>query len=165
MIESRPRGAPAGFALVIAGAAALTACQTQVSAGEGAAPIAGLAGTSWRLIEIASMDDTQGTQRTADPSRYTIGFQPDGQMAVRLDCNRGVGTFKSRASASDSGSLKIGPLAVTKALCPPPSLGEALERQLPYVRSYIVRDGKLYMTLMADGGILAWEPVPPNRVP
>jgi para-nitrobenzyl esterase len=33
-------------------------------------------------------------------------------------------------------------------------------RQWGYVRSYVVRDGYLFLALMADGGIYAFEPVP-----
>ena len=31
-------------------------------------------------------------------------------------------------------------------------------RQLPYVRSYIIKDGHLFLSLMADGGIYEFEP-------
>lgn len=33
-------------------------------------------------------------------------------------------------------------------------------RQLPFVRSYLLRDGQLHLSLMADGGILSWMPAP-----
>jgi hypothetical protein len=32
-------------------------------------------------------------------------------------------------------------------------------RDLAYVRSYLLKDGKLYMSLMADGGVYEWAPV------
>jgi hypothetical protein len=31
---------------------------------------------------------------------------------------------------------------------------------MPYVRCYILKDGKLYLSLYADGGIYEFEPVP-----
>jgi hypothetical protein len=31
--------------------------------------------------------------------------------------------------------------------------------QAPYVRGYLLKDGRLYLSLLADGGILAWEPL------
>jgi hypothetical protein len=37
-------------------------------------------------------------------------------------------------------------------------LGGLLARQLPYVRGYLLRDGRLSLSLWADGGILIWEP-------
>jgi len=30
--------------------------------------------------------------------------------------------------------------------------------QAPYVRAYLLRNGRLHLSLMADGGILVWEP-------
>jgi uncharacterized lipoprotein YbaY len=39
----------------------------------------------------------------------------------------------------------------------------ALEvKQWPYVRSYVIRDGHLFLSLMADGGIYAFEPLSPE---
>jgi putative lipoprotein len=43
-------------------------------------------------------------------------------------------------------------------MCPPGSLHDQLVKQLPYVRSYVMRDGHLYLSLMADGGIYEFEP-------
>ncbi|MDQ1349045.1 MAG: hypothetical protein QG573_2423 [Acidobacteriota bacterium] len=123
------------------------------------APNTPLAGTRWRLVEIQSMDDAIGTARPDDPSLYTLAFQADGRLAMRLNCNRGNGPWKATPAADGpSGSLEIGPLAVTRALCPPPSLDERIARDMDFVRGYLVRDGRLSLTLMADGGIYVWEP-------
>jgi uncharacterized protein/heat shock protein HslJ len=116
-----------------------------------------LAGTRWRLRAMQSMDDRQGVTRVADPQRYTLEFSPDGRAALRLDCNRATGSWKATAATAAAGSLEFGALATTRALCAPGSLDQALARQLPYVRSYLLRDGKLYLSLLADGGILEWE--------
>jgi len=116
-----------------------------------------LAGTSWRLVEIQSMDDAIGTVRPDDPSRYTLAFAEDGTIAMRLDCNRGMGRWSATPTGSEGGQLRIGPLAATRALCPPPSLGERIARDMDYVRSYLVKDGRLHLSLMADGGIYVWE--------
>ena len=45
------------------------------------------------------------------------------------------------------------------ASCPPPSLDEQVTKQAPYFRSYLLNEGRLYLSLMADGGIFVWEPV------
>ncbi|QQS10995.1 MAG: META domain-containing protein [Rhodospirillales bacterium] len=119
-----------------------------------------LAGTTWRLRAIQSMDDAQGTTRVADPSRLTVAFMADGRAALRLDCNRGAAGWRATPSAAgDSGTLEFGAIAATRAMCPPPSLGDRLARDLAYVRSYRLKDGLLFMSLMADRGILEWEPV------
>ena len=123
---------------------------------------AALAGTSWQLVAIQSMDDTQGTTQIAEPRRYTISFGTDGRAAFRLDCNRGTATWKATSAAeSSSGALEFGPLATTKMMCPPGAHDQKVMRDLAYVRSYLLKDGKLYLSLMADGGIYAWRPGQP----
>jgi hypothetical protein len=105
------------------------------------------------------MDDTQGLKRPADPSRYTLSLQADGTAVLQLDCNRATGSWRVEPSADPgNGGFRFGPLASTRALCPAPSLGEPLARQLPFVRGYLLRDGRLNLSLLADGGILIWEP-------
>ncbi len=123
-------------------------------------PFAGLAGTNWRLVEFQSMDDAQGTKRPDDPNKYTITFHNDGSLTGRLDCNRAVGPWRNDIANATGGSLSMGPLGVTKAFCPEPSMGEFLERQLGYVRSFTITGERLNMALMADGGIIVWEPMP-----
>ena len=122
-------------------------------------PFAGLAGTSWQLVEIQSMDDATRISRPGDPSDYTLTFDADGSLRAKLDCNRGSGTWRNDIANATGGTLALGPMAATKALCPEPTLGETLERQLPYVRTFTIRDGRMNMALMADGGIIVWEPV------
>jgi hypothetical protein len=126
------------------------------------APATGLGGTRWQLVEFQSMDDAQGTTRPADPSRYTISFSTDGSVSAQLDCNRALGSWNGSDTGS-GGELAIGPLATTKMLCPPPSMGESLEKRLGYVRSYRIVDGRLAMALMADGGIIVWERSDPPK--
>ncbi len=89
-----------------------------------------------------------------DKSKYTIAFEPDGRLGARIDCNRGRGTWKS----SGPPQLEFGPLALTRMMCPPGSLHDRIVKQLPYVRSYVLKDGHLFLSLMADGGIFEFEP-------
>lgn len=118
-----------------------------------------LADTEWRLVEFQSMDDAQGTTRPDDPSRYTMKLNGDGSVNMRLDCNTANGTWSSKPGTDpSSGTFEFGPLASTRAMCPPPSMGEQISSQAQYVRSYLLKDGRLYLSLMADGGIYAWEP-------
>lgn len=118
-----------------------------------------LAGTDWRLVEIQSMDDAVGIVRPDDPSMYTMRLNEDGTVIMRLDCNRARGTWSAEPSADvSSGNFSFGPLAATRAVCPPGSLDERVAAQTEYVRSYLLEDGRLYLSLMADGGIFAWEP-------
>ena len=106
------------------------------------------------------MDDAQGTTRPDDPTKYTITFHNDGSLSAQLDCNRGIGPWRNEIVEPSGGSLAIGPLAVTSALCPLPSIGEALASQLGDVRAFFIEDGRMHMALAANGGILVWEAAP-----
>jgi len=124
-----------------------------------------LAGSRWQLLALASMDDAQGTLRPADPARYSLAFGADGRATLQLDCNRGSAGWQATPAAQDtpgrrSGSLQFTALASTRAMCPPGSLAPQLARALPFVRSYLLADGQLHLSLLADGGILTWSPAP-----
>ena len=114
-----------------------------------------LAGTSWRLAKILSMDD--GIDAPQDPSRYTVEIGADGRTTMRADCNRGTGSWTS----ASAGALPFGPVAATKALCPPDSLSEKYLAQFQWVRSYMLKDGHLYLATIADGSIVELEPEEP----
>ena len=116
----------------------------------------GLAGTAWRLVEFLGGDDSKLTPD--DRSKYTIAFGPDASAAVRFDCNRGRGTWKSSGA-----TLEFGPMALTRAACPPASLHDRLVRDFPLIRSYVMKDGHLFLALMADGGTYQFEPIPPTK--
>ena len=136
------------------------AAQAQSAAPAPAASAGNLAGTRWRLVEIQSMDDSVGTKRPADPSKYTMDLGADGSVSMSLDCNSAKGTWSATpGSDASSGRFEFGPLAATSALCPPPHLDEQISGQAQYVRSYLVKDGRLFLSLLADGGIYVWEPI------
>jgi heat shock protein HslJ len=123
-----------------------------------AAPAGPLAGTRWRLVEIQSMDDSVGTRRPGDPAKFTMRLNGDGTVHMRLDCNRADGTWSVEPGADpSSGRFAFGPLAATRALCPPPNVDEQVTAQAPYIRGYALKDGRLSLTLVADGGRWLWE--------
>jgi len=117
------------------------------------------ADTKWQLVEFQSMDDTQGTTSPNDPSKYTMSLNSDGTVNMRLNCNNANGKWTAEAGSDPtSGKFEFGPLATTKALCPAPSMDEQISRNAGYIRSYLLKDGNLYLSLMADGGVYVWEP-------
>jgi heat shock protein HslJ len=112
-----------------------------------------LAGTSWQLVRFQGGDDTIVTPD--DGEKYTLTFGSDGSLTARIDCNRGRGTWTS----SGPGQISLGPLALTRAACPPNSMHDRIVTHLPGIRSYVVRTGHLLLSLMADGGIYEFQPV------
>lgn len=110
-------------------------------------------GTSWQLVKFQGSDDT--TLVPGDRRKYTIQFDAGGQLTARIDCNRGRGTWKS----SGASQIEFGPLALTRAQCPPGSLHDQIVKQWGNIRSYVVRDGHLFLALIADGGVYEFEPL------
>ncbi len=112
-----------------------------------------LSGTSWQLVKFQSSDET--TLTPDDKSKYTITFGNDGRVSARIDCNRGSGTWKS----DGPNQLQFGPMALTRPMCPPGSLHDRIAKDWSAVRSYVIKDGHLFLSLMADGGTYEFEPV------
>lgn len=114
-----------------------------------------IAGIEWRWMEYRS--NGEGAEDNSitvdDPAMYTLTVAPDGKFALRADCNRGSGSFR----AAGTSGVTLGPLALTRAMCPPGSLSDRYVQLLEAAVSYFVRDGSLYLELPADGGTLRFE--------
>ena len=115
-----------------------------------------IGGTSWRLVAFRGGDDK--ILIPDDRAKYMISFGTDGGVSARIDCNRGRGTWKS----AGPNRLELGPLSLTRAMCPTP-LNDRLVKDWSYVRSYILKNGHLFLSLMADGGTYEFEPIPGAR--
>jgi len=109
-------------------------------------------GPTWWLVAHQSMDDAIGTRRPAAP--YSLRFESDGSLFLRAHCNRGQGRWLYDAPSG----LRLGPLALTRAACPPGSLYDRIVSDLEYVRSFVLRDGGLFLATLADGAILEFRP-------
>jgi len=114
----------------------------------------GLAGTAWQLVRFRGGDDK--VLIPGGGAKYTLAFGADGRVSARIDCNRGSGAWKSDGKSQ----IEFGPMAVTRAMCPPASMPmhDHILKQLPHIRSYAIKDGRLFLSLMADGGIYEFEP-------
>jgi len=112
---------------------------------------ADLVGEPWRLVQFQGGDGT--LLKADDPAKYTIQFNADLSVSARIDCNRGRGTWKS----AGANQVELGPLALTRMMCPPGSLHDQIVKQWGFVRSYVIKDGRLVLSLMADGGTYTFE--------
>ena len=137
-----------------------TIVHTAMPQSQGTAPFArvqptpsSLQGTSWQLVKFQGGDGA--TLTPDDRAKYTIEFGAGGRLTVRIDCNRGSGTWKS----AEPSRLELGPLALTRAKCPAGSLHDHIVKQWANIRSYVLKDGHLFLSLMADGGIYEFEPL------
>lgn len=132
--------------------ALFAACST---APDGGADSDRLVGTSWRLVGILSVDGR--IDAPDERSKYSIAFEADGQVRVRVDCNRGEGSWSEPAP----GQLRFGRLATTRMMClSAGSLHDRFIRDLGAVRSYQIRDGRLYLLLKTGGDVYEFEPAP-----
>ncbi len=108
-----------------------------------------LTGTTWRWTGTSMSD---GSRITPDaPDRYTLDFQPGGLVTVRADCNRGSGSYRI-----DGGALTFGPLAMTRAMCPPGSKDAEFVRGLAAVSGQLFRGNELVLTLKLDSGSMTF---------
>jgi para-nitrobenzyl esterase len=128
------RNGLAGFFVVLA------ACAASAQAPAPTAPT--LEGTSWQLVGFQGGDGAQLTPD--DKTKYTIEFGAEGRLTARIDCNRGRGTWKS----SGTSGLEFGPLALTRAMCPPGSLHDHIVKHWEHIRSFVMKDGHLFLSLM-----------------
>ncbi|HXU87333.1 MAG TPA: META domain-containing protein [Methylomirabilota bacterium] len=152
-----PLCCPSGTTWVVFDVASDVPVLRPVSASSGRSSVSSsreLAGTSWQLVTFQGGDDTRLTPD--DRAKYTIQFAAAGRFFTRVDCNRGQGTWKS----SGLNQIEFGPLALTRAQCPPGSLHDQIVKQWGNIRSYVIRDGHLFLALIADGGIYEFEPMP-----
>ena len=151
-IPARDVVAATGVLVALAAIEAPMGLAARDRAGQALKP--GLAGTAWQLVRIEANEVTTVAQ--ADRARYTIAFEADGGAALRVDCNRGRGTWRS----DGEGQVRFGPLALTRAMCPPGSLHDRFANALADVRTYVLADGRLSLHLKDEGGSFEFEPVP-----
>ena len=81
---------------------------------------ADLVGEPWRLVQFQGGDGT--LLKPDDPAKYTIQFNADLSISARIDCNRGRATWKS----AGANQVELGPLALTRMMCPPGSLHDQI---------------------------------------
>jgi para-nitrobenzyl esterase len=133
------------------GAALLGAALTMTAWGQTPAAATDLEGTAWELVKIEGTDAK--IHVPAERGHYLLAFTPHGELSARIDCNRGSGTW----SSPEAGRLVLGPLASTRAQCPPGSLYDEIVAHWTEVRSYAIREGHLFLT--GGGGVYEYAPL------
>jgi len=117
--------------------------------------------TRWTLVAFTPAAGSTGEIRPARPDQYRLEFLPDGRLAAQIACNRGSGTWQRTATPAPGGGLKLGPLALTRMMCPPDPLGQRLPQDVEHVESYRVVDGRLHLDLAGHAGTYVWERAQP----
>jgi heat shock protein HslJ len=143
--------------VVFAGAALLSACTASPSSQNQSES---LSGTSWTLVAFRQAAANAAEVRPARPRQYRLSFQADGRLVAQVDCNRGSGTWQATPAGS-GGSLHLGPMALTRMMCPPDPLGQRLPQDVEAVQSYRIVDGQLQLELAGNAGSYIWARAQP----
>ena len=114
-----------------------------------------LSGTTWQLVKFQGPDER--TFSPDDRSKYTITFGSNGRVSVRVDCNRGSSTWKL---GGENGELQFGSWSRTSAKCGPGSLHDQIVREGADVHKFDIKDGRLFLFGMPNGGYYELEPLP-----
>jgi para-nitrobenzyl esterase len=138
-------------AALLSGCAASSSSQSQPDS---------LSGTSWTLVAFRQAAANASEVRPARPDQYRLSFQADGRLVAQVDCNRGNGTWQATPAGS-GGSLHLGPMALTRMMCPPDPLGQRLPQDVEAVQSYRIVNGQLQLELAGNAGSYIWARAQP----
>lgn len=139
---------------LLLGLMSLGACSTPASQ----AP-AGLADTSWTLVAYRPAGGAE--LRPARSDQYRLSFQADGRLSAQIDCNRGSGTWEATPAGAQQGSLRLGPLGLTRMMCPPATPNLQLPAAIESIQAYRLVDGQLQLELGANAGSYVWQRAQP----
>ena len=112
-----------------------------------------LARTTWRWISLTTPEETL---TIAEPEGYILRFLDGGRVALRADCNRGAGSV----IFPEPGAIHFGALAITRAMCPPGSLGNRFAREVERAVRWAIHGGELRLELSGDAGVLRFARQP-----
>lgn len=103
------------IALLATGCAQNPAASSALNSSDQSAALTAFTSGTWKLQSLTRADATTAT--ISELGQFTIELSGDNRVALRVDCNRGSGSYTVAG-----GVLTIGPLALTKAYCSSASL-------------------------------------------
>ncbi|MGN6032662.1 MAG: META domain-containing protein [Thermomicrobiales bacterium] len=109
-----------------------------------------IVGTTWRWTGFQGGDDATVTPEASEVA-VTLTFREDGTAHVASGCASADLPYTLEGAsglAIDADGLE--------ASCPDGSAAARLMRDLAFMRSYVFREGRLFVSLLADGGIHAF---------
>jgi heat shock protein HslJ len=101
---------------------------------------ASLTNSPWGLISIKDKHG-QTLRPTGKKDRYRISFDLEGRVEAHFDCNVGSGTSKSESP----GQVTLGPMALTKMVCPRGPLYDRIVNDVQLFRAYRLEGGHLFL--------------------
>ena len=115
-----------------------------------------LADTNWGWEGFTH--PTQGHE-IERPHLYTLYFRTNGTYELMADCNRASGSYNT-----DGSKVRLEAGSATLADCGPDSLSDEFIQNLGAAAIHFFKDGKLFIDLSSDGGIMQFGPIISGRV-
>jgi hypothetical protein len=125
-------------------------------------------------ITVVSLLSAIGTTASAQSNRATVGVFAARTQASQsttagltgtswqlVKIQSGDGTTLTPDDRSKY-TIEFGALALTRAKCAAGSLHDQIVKQWSFIRSFVTKDGHLFLALMADGGTYEFEPLTKN---
>ena len=112
-----------------------------------AAAAAELKGVAWKWRATLMHDESRIAP--SEPERYTLRFADGGALSLKVDCNRGAGTYRLKGR-----ELGLDVKLLTKAACGPASLERDYLKGLNSVEAYSLDDGVLRLKLRLAAGVM-----------
>ena len=110
-----------------------------------------IVGTTWRWTGFQGGDDATVEPEAAEAA-VTLTFRADGTVHVAAGC----ATADLPYTLEGSSGLAIDAEGLDVSGCAEGTAPARLMRDLAFMRSYVFRDGRLFVSLLADGGIHAF---------
>ncbi len=114
-------------------------------------PVSAITNITWQWSELVE-NEPAAQSVVPNPESYSLAFFDDGTLGVKADCNTGSGSY-----TVDGSTIEFGPMALTRALCPPESLSDQFVRLLAEVDTYGMQDGRLVLTLNDGAGEMRFQ--------
>lgn len=111
-----------------------------------------ITGVTWRWT---SLEETEPASISVvpNPDQYTLTFEADGQIGLKLDCNSGGASYEM-----DGSNLTIQLGATTLAFCGEESLDMQFVALLEKVDSFTIENGSLVLFYGQGAGRMVFTP-------
>jgi para-nitrobenzyl esterase len=76
-----------------------------------------------------------------------------------VDCNRGTGGWKYKGP----NQIQFLSMDMTRGKCGPGSLHDRIVRDGAVIRNYVIKDGRLFLSLLEEAGTYELEPLSRSR--
>ncbi len=112
-----------------------------------------LEGTSWQAVKFVGGDGTVTVHKGG--TKFTVSFGAGGKFSTEISCNIGGGSW----SSDGPNTIKISNMVSTLTGCHKYSKIERVGGGLANVTKYLIKDGRLFLSLPANGGTFEMEPL------